>query len=155
MHKNLKKILLLVVMAAWLLFMWRLSSADGKETLNDSMRLTRKVAALFYENPTDAQLGQLNLHLRKLAHIFLYAVFGLMSAMFWQILLERCRWWGKAALAMLCCTVIAFLDELQKIPIAGRHFSCSESILNAVSAAAVIAIYFALCGLLSRRKKAL
>ena len=151
--RNWKKlIVLLLVMAAWLILMWRLSSADGTETLKESMNLARKVAALLFDSPTDAQLEYLNLLLRKMAHIFLYAVLGLMSGMFWHLLLEHCHIWLRAIPAMLCCTVIAFLDELQKIPIAGRHFSCSESILNAISAAFLILFYFILIHLLSQRK---
>ena len=49
-----------------------------------------------------------------------------------------------------CSTAIAFLDELQKIPIAGRHFDASESMLNAVSAAVVILIYFGIVRCVSR-----
>ncbi len=140
--RNLKKIIaLLVIISAWLLLMWRLSSADGTETLHDSMRLTKKLAAWFYHTPTSEQLNQLNLILRKMAHVFLYAVLGLMSGMFWHLLLERCRIWVQAVPAWICCTAIAFLDELQKIPIDGRHFSAAESMLNAMSAAAAIFIF--------------
>ena len=42
--RNWKKIVgLLVVMAVWLGLMWRLSTADGTETLQDSMRFARKI----------------------------------------------------------------------------------------------------------------
>mgnify|MGYP000496148793 CR=1 FL=1 len=87
--RNWKKIVgLLVVMAVWLGLMWRLSTADGTETLQDSMRFARKIGSWIYESPTVQQLNHLNLLLRKLAHVFLYAILGGMMALLWQLLLE-------------------------------------------------------------------
>ena len=133
-----------VILVGWLTLMWRLSSADGTETLQDSMRIAKKLGSLLFDAPTQAQLNRLNLILRKLAHIFLYAVLGLIVAMLWDLLFDRFQIWLRAVLSFVCCTIVAFLDELQKIPIAGRHFSASESILNAVSAWIVISLYFLL-----------
>ena len=121
--RNWKKIVgLLVVMAVWLGLMWRLSTADGTETLQDSMRFARKIGSWIYESPTVQQLNHLNLLLRKLAHVFLYAILGGMMALLWQLLLELHRIGWRILGAAACSTTIAFLDELQKIPIAGRHF---------------------------------
>lgn len=55
-------------------------------------------------------------------------------ALLWQLLLELHRIGWRILGAAACSTTIAFLDELQKIPIAGRHFDLSESLLNAGSA---------------------
>lgn len=141
--RNLKKVIvLLVVMAAWMVLMWRLSTADGTETLRDSMRFARKIGVWLYETPTIEQLNHLNMLLRKLAHVFLYAVLGSMLALLWQLLLERRNIWLRILPAILCSTVVAFLDELQKIPVNGRHFDCSESLLNAGSATTVIFIFY-------------
>lgn len=142
MRNQKKAIVLLIVMAAWLILMWKLSTANGAETLRDSMRFARKIGCWIYDAPTEAQLNHLNLFLRKMAHVFLYAVLGCIFAMFWQLLLERYAIWKRILPSALCCTAVAFLDELQKIPIAGRHFSCSESFLNAGSALAVILIFY-------------
>ena len=131
---------LLLAIVAWLLLIWRLSSADGTETLHDSMQIARKICAVLYDNPTYEQLSHVNLKLRKLAHIFLYLVLGGFSTLFWHLLIERWSPWTRSIPAFLCCTVIAFLDELQKIPIEGRHFSLSESILNAGSALCMIVL---------------
>ena len=142
--RNWKKIVgMLLIMAVWLGLMWRLSTENGTETLKDSMRFARKFGAWIYGEPTAAQLDHLNLVLRKMAHVFLYAVFGGMLAVFWQLLLRHKVWRILGAIG--CSTAIAFLDELQKIPIAGRHFDASESMLNAVSAAVVIFRYCPVC----------
>ena len=147
--RNWKKIVgMLLIMAVWLGLMWRLSTENGTETLKDSMRFARKFGAWIYGEPTAAQLDHLNLVLRKMAHVFLYAVFGGMLAVFWQLLLRHKVWRILGAIG--CSTAIAFLDELQKIPIAGRHFDASESMLNAVSAAVVILIYFGIVRCVSR-----
>lgn len=146
--RNWKKILVLLgIMAAWLLLMWRLSTANGAETLRDSMRFARKIGGWLYDSPTAEQLNHLNLILRKLAHVFLYAVLGGMLAMLWQLVLETRRVWTRILSAVFCSTAVAFLDELQKIPIAGRHFDRGEAFLNACSAAAVILCFYAVTGL--------
>lgn len=151
--RNWKKIVgLLVVLAVWLGLMWRLSTADGTEMLQDSMRFARKIGSWIYESPTVQQLNHLNLLLRKLAHVFLYAILGGMMALLWQLLLELHRIGWRILGAAACSTTIAFLDELQKIPIAGRHFDFSESLLNAGSALVVILLFFGIAGLLSRKK---
>ncbi len=151
--RNWKKVIaLLAVMAVWLGLMWRLSTENGTETLKDSMRFARKIGGWLYDAPTEAQLSHLNLVLRKLAHVFLYAVLGGMSALLWHLLLELHHIWLRIVCAAGCCTVIAFLDELQKIPIAGRHFDFSESLLNAGSAAAVILLFFTVVWLCTRMR---
>lgn len=141
--RNQKKVIALVItMAVWLLLMWRLSTADGTETLHDSMRFAQKIGKWIYDTPTAEQLNHLNLFLRKLAHVFLFAVLGCIVAMLWQLLLEKFSIWKRILLSIACSTAISFLDELQKIPIVGRHFSCSESLLNAGSAAIVILFFY-------------
>ena len=91
--RNWKKIVgMLLIMAVWLGLMWRLSTENGTETLKDSMRFARKFGAWIYGEPTAAQLDHLNLVLRKMAHVFLYAVFGGMLAVFWQLLLRHKVW---------------------------------------------------------------
>ena len=139
--RNWKKIVgMLLIMAVWLGLMWRLSTENGTETLKDSMRFARKFGAWIYGEPTAAQLDHLNLVLRKMPHVFLYAVFGGMLAVFWQLLLRHKVWRILGAIG--CSTAIAFLDE--------RHFDASESMLNAVSAAVVILIYFGIVRCVSR-----
>ncbi|MCC8111434.1 MAG: VanZ family protein [Ruminococcus sp.] len=142
MQKRIKTSIISIIMIGLLLLMWRLSSADGTETLEDSMRVTKKVAVWLFGSATEGQLDHLNMVIRKLAHVFLYMIFGLIVSIFWDLLWWKHRLWTRAILAFGCCTVIAFIDELQKIPISGRHFSASESMLNAVSADGVILLYF-------------
>lgn len=156
MRKKKKRIIvgiLIVVIAAWLILMWRLSTADGTATLRDSMRFARRICTWLYGEPTYEQLSHVNLILRKFAHVFLYLILGGISAVLWQLLLERISIWKRMIPAIICCTAIAFLDELQKIPIVGRHFSCSESFLNAASAALMILLCTCVVFLLDRKRK--
>lgn len=153
MKNKMKIAILLIFLLLWLFLMWRLSSADGTETLRDSLWLANKIGAWIYDTPTPAQLNELNMHLRKLAHVFLYVVFGGISAMLWHLILEKFAIWKRVIPAVLCCTIIAFLDELHKIPIAGRHFDFSESVLNAGSAMAIILCFFFGTWIVEKRKK--
>ncbi len=152
--KNKTKIAsLLLFLLIWLFLMWKLSSADGTETLRDSLWFANKIGAWIYDTPTPTQLNALNMHLRKLAHVFLYVVFGGISAMLWHLILEKFAIWKQVLPAFLCCTTIAFLDELHKIPIAGRHFDFSESVLNAGSATITIFCFFLGVWIHKKRKK--
>ncbi len=155
MQRKIKFVVLACILIAWLFFMWRLSSADGTQTLQDSMRIANKIGKWLFDSPSQAQLSHLNMILRKMAHIFLYMVLGLIFAMFWDLLFERFSIWKRTIPSLACCTGIAFLDELQKIPIDGRHFSSSESVLNAVSAAAIILLYFIFIWIINLHKKKL
>ena len=111
--RNWKKIVgLLVVLAVWLGLMWRLSTADGTETLQDSMRFARKIGSWIYESPTVQQLNHLNLLLRKLAHVFLYAILGGMMALLWQLLLELHRIGWRILGAAACSTTIAETESI-------------------------------------------
>ncbi len=133
---------LLLILILWLGLMWRLSAADGTETLRDSMAIAQKLGQWLYDTPTAAQLSQLNLHLRKLAHIFLYGILGVLFGLFFQLLWIKRPLHQRFSAAAACTTAIAFLDELQKIPISGRHFDLEESLLNAFSALIVLLLYF-------------
>ncbi|MFR4477167.1 MAG: hypothetical protein ACLT3Y_08120 [Ruminococcus callidus] len=99
-----------------------------------------KIGSWIYESPTVQQLNHLNLLLRKLAHVFLYAILGGMMALLWQLLLELHRIGWRILGAAACSTTIAFWTNC-KIPIAGRHFDFSESLLNAGSARGHSAVF--------------
>ena len=51
-----KILILLLLMGGWLVLMWRLSAANGTETLKDSMRFAKKIGALLYQNPQQNSL---------------------------------------------------------------------------------------------------
>lgn len=142
MKRRNKIIFFWVISLLWLLLMWRLSSADGGKTLEDSMKFAKIIARIFYDNPNFEQLNQINLFLRKCAHIFLYIVLGFLASAFWNTILERKKMYLRGITAFICCTIIAFADELQKLPIPGRHFDFGESVLNTASSGVVILFLF-------------
>ncbi len=142
-RKKIATIVLAIITIGWLVLMWRLSSADGMQTVADSMGITQKLANLFWENPTATQIADLHMAVRKAAHIVLYFIFGIFLWLFWDMALaERCRRRARGYGYLLLpsfiaggmAIILAFADELHKIPIDGRHFSLSELILNAVCA---------------------
>ena len=142
MKRKKKLIFLVVILAVWLFLMLHLSSANGKTTLQESMALSEFLGKWIYHTPSEAQLHTLNLHLRKLAHVFLYLIFGGLNAILWNLLLEKHALWKRTVPAIVLSIFVAFADELHKIPIAGRHFSFSEFVLNAVSACITILLLF-------------
>ncbi|WP_455249507.1 VanZ family protein [Ruminococcus sp.] len=142
MKRKKKLIFLVVILAVWLFLMLHLSSANGKTTLQESMALSEFLGKWIYHTPSETQLHALNLHLRKLAHVFLYLIFGGLNAILWNLLLEKHALWKRTVPAIVLSIFVAFADELHKIPIAGRHFSFSESVLNAVSACITILLLF-------------
>lgn len=137
----------------WLGTIFLLSSQNGLETTSLSMSIARKLAGFLWENATRSQIARLHLLLRKLAHVFLYAVLGLMAAMFWDLVLDRVPAFVRAGTAILCCAGIGFLDERLKIFVPGRHYDVTEFYLNAAAAAVIIVLYFILVWLLWRRRR--
>ena len=118
MKRKKKLIFLVVILAVWLFLMLHLSSANGKTTLQESMALSEFLGKWIYHTPSEAQLHTLNLHLRKLAHVFLYLIFGGLNAILWNLLLEKHALWKRTVPAIVLSIFVAFADELHKIPIA-------------------------------------
>lgn len=143
MGRTIKGVFLFLFLFAWLYLMHVLSTADGEETLEQSMALAEKIADKFFGEYSDTFLEYLNNIIRKLAHVAIYLILGFLVAAIWDFLLcnhLKVRW--RALFSLITTSAIAFLDEYQKIPISGRHFDKEEVVLNAVCAAAVVICYF-------------
>ncbi len=125
----MKKIVLIILAVVWLVVMFALSSADGSQTVVESRAVYHFLMRIFGENIT-------HMGVRKAAHVFLYAVFGLLLFLVWSIK----PLWARALASVGCAVAIAFIDELHKIPITGRHFSLGDSLLNVGAAVVGIAV---------------
>lgn len=129
------------VFVIWLILMFSLSSANGTETLKDSSFFAEPFAKILYGAPTFAQVLAVNIAMRKLAHVFLYGILGGIAFLFANLILARKSLILQGMVTIFFCTIVAFGDELHKIPIAGRHFDLGESFLNMGSSVVVILLF--------------
>ena len=112
----------------WLLICVALSSQNGEASGKLSVSIARFLTKLLYL--PDAKISDLNKGLRLAAHIFSFFVLcGLFSIASSITFYER-------ATAFLWpvpfCALFAFLDEIRKAAIPGRHCSITEAWLNAL-----------------------
>lgn len=101
----------------WFLFMTYLSHQDGEHTSRTSRDL---VKLLFHSHNVEI----INAYVRKAAHIIVFLVLSLLSG-FTMFLFETTN------LYLIPLQLIwAYLDELTKRTIRGRHFSWTDVLLN-------------------------
>ena len=111
---------------SWLVICIAVSSQTGEASGKLSMSIARLLARLFYLS--DAVLPDLNRGLRLAAHIFSFFVlcglFSMASAMTFYRHTTAFLW------PVPFCILFAFLDEIRKTAIPGRHCSMAEACLN-------------------------
>lgn len=120
-------------LVAWLGVIYYLSSQNGEQTAQTSLALTHKLAAFVFENPTDAQLADFHMILRKFAHLFLFFLLGSLTTWVSAVTFPK----GKGILSgyyvlisMGMTLAAGYFDEWHKQFIAGRHFDFAETMLN-------------------------
>jgi VanZ family protein len=115
-----------ILVAIWLAICFGLSSQTGEETGKLSLTIARFVAAIF--NLADTSVVDINSWLRTLAHIACFFVLsGLMSG---ACATTFSTHFSAFAWPLLPCVFFAFLDEIRKSNIPGRHCSIPEAWLN-------------------------
>lgn len=147
--KNL--MVLSIVMIGWLLLIFFLSSQDGTQTTNLSMFWAEKAADIFYSNPTLAEIQSVHIHIRKIAHIVLFAGLGMLTYMLIAqgtcCKVKKGRIWISAVVALAFVACCGFFDEWHKQFVAGRHFQIEEAALNVWSGIVGIVVVGILIGL--------
>ncbi len=140
-------ILMWLLTGAWLSVCLVLSSQTGVETTALSQRIAHFLARLLRRS--DAAVRGLHGGLRTFAHFACFFVLcdlmsGALSATF---PIRKCAYlWS-----LLPCVAFAFLDEMRKASIPGRHCSIPEACLNAVGCLLGCAAFRIVLGLLRRR----
>lgn len=124
---------IILVCTLWILaFIWLtvcigLSSQSGKETGELSTSIARFGAGTF--NLPSTSILILNKKLRTVAHVVCFFVLsGLMGAACAVTFPART---ASFSWPLLPCVLFAFMDEIHKVNIPGRHCSISEAWLNA------------------------
>lgn len=90
----------------WMLLIFFLSSQDGEQTAKLSLAIS-EFLSLFGGGGTEEAAAQTHMEIRKLAHIILFLVLGVISYLlvFYGMLPEAMRW--KRGISMLTAFVIA------------------------------------------------
>lgn len=130
--KNISPLLCLITLL-WMLAIFLLSSQDGEQTARASGGLAQTIAGILYHQPTEQQIGQVHVVLRKSAHIGLFFILGVLSYAAAANTLGRLRpnkRWPSLVLALALTSLYGFFDEWHKQFIGGRHFDTGETLLN-------------------------
>ncbi len=120
----------------WLVLMLVLSSQTGTQTSELSGGIATTIANIFYKDPTSQQIYSVNLLIRKLAHIAIFLILGMLitTVFLTTFLPESIN--SIAILSILSVVItfgIGFLDEWRKQFVDGRHFDSTELILNFIA----------------------
>lgn len=146
LKSKLLPLLLCLVTILWIIGIFTLSSQDGEQTAKASGGMAQTTAALLYKQPTEQQVDQVHVVLRKVAHIGLFFILGLLSYAAAANTLGRKRpnkRWPSLILALALTSLYGFFDEWHKQFIAGRHFDIGETILNIVCGLVGVLVAFA------------
>lgn len=80
---TLKQKLILIILwlltILWIFFIFTLSSQNGAQTAQTSGGIAKDVAKKIYKQPTKPQVNKLHFNIRKLAHVGLFFILGLLS----------------------------------------------------------------------------
>lgn len=126
--------MLMLCTIGWFCFMTYLSHQSGKATAELSMGITKKIIEFF-------QLGHYNeIHnlMRKLAHPFVFSIFTIL------VLFMLVQKWNNKKILIFAITFMglwAWIDEITKLLIPGRHFSWYDVLLNLLGVVIGILIF--------------
>ena len=107
-----------ILVAAWVFVIFSFSSQSGEGSSKQSSRVIEAVAAVTYPSfhelePSLKQeiINSLQLPVRKLAHLLEYALLGCLLYFALESVNRRGITKHKVLLALVCCFVLAVLDE--------------------------------------------
>lgn len=139
----------LILLIAWGSVMLILSSQNGEQTAGLSYTIAEKLSAFIYGNADFAKINFVHTVIRKLAHVGIYAVFGvviyLLTVSFHR--LKNALGVVISSAAVVCFSV---LDELHKLTISGRHCDIEDICLNILGGVIGIAVVWIICMLIGK-----
>ncbi|MFI3227130.1 MAG: VanZ family protein [Clostridia bacterium] len=138
MKKNTKTLLpvLIIALIFWIGIIFLLSSQNGEQTFNLSNGVSSNIIDVFFKGMTQAESVKIHEYLRKVAHISLFGVLGMLLSLIFNIIFSEKGKWGYIIsffISVFCFSGIAFFDEWRKQFIDGRHFDMIDVKLNLVS----------------------
>lgn len=149
---NIKRIVLWLLLAAWMCVIFSFSAMDAPASEGLSGRITEKAVMAFMpgykELPQDMQtavLEKAEYAVRKLAHASEFAVLGILAGLVLFSYKKTLRF--QITAAFLLCIAYAASDEAHQILVSGRSPQVTDVLIDAGGAAAGIV----LAVLISRR----
>lgn len=126
MTKKLIFVILCLCCIGWLSLIFHLSAEDGEKTADTSMRIAEKISGVLYSSPTVEQTAEIHYMVRKAAHVILFFVLGVLSALTGLTVLHFCPapWVRYVIFAAVFCLLlgVGWMDEWHKQFIEGRHY---------------------------------
>lgn len=119
-------VLLWAVSIFWLLLLVLLSSQNGTQTAQTSLKLTLFLVQLFHLG--SQHIRQLDRLLRTLAHFGVFFVLGGLAIATARQTWPKGKRMGLKVIAI--CAFVGVMDEVKKLMISGRHLSWTEAGLN-------------------------
>jgi VanZ family protein len=152
---NLTKYLLWLLTILWILLIFTLSSQNGPQTAQTSGGIAKDVAEIIYQKPTEPQVNKVHFNIRKLAHVGLFLILGVLSfsASATSLGWKKKRKYIAMATASVITLSYGFFDEWHKQFIGGRHFQLDEAVLNMMSGAVGVGVTVVMCIILYNIKK--
>lgn len=120
----------------WMVLIFCLSSQSGQQSTEAGIGIAEKAAEILYTQPTGQQVHTVHFNIRKLAHIGLFFVLGVLAFLAFSIQMNARQKWVSVLVSVLLISIFGFFDEWHKLFIAGRHFDIGEVFLNVLSGAA-------------------
>lgn len=134
---------------AWLMVCDAVSSQTGEASGELSMSIARFLATLFHLS--DAEIPGLNKGLRLCAHFVSFFVLSGLFSMAFSTTFHR---YAAAFIWPLpVCVLLAFLDEIRKAGIPGRHCSIAEAWLNTLGCVVGFAVSGGILWVIRRRNR--
>ena len=137
MTKRLVFFVLCLCCIGWLGLIFHLSTENGEKTADTSMKIAEKISGMLYSSPTQEQVQSVHHAVRKLAHVVMFFVFGVLISVtgIYISSLWRKPWAAVAALVIgfILIVGVGWLDEWHKQFIEGRHYQLGEAIINIIS----------------------
>lgn len=130
--RNIWLVIIWIVNISWLVFIISLSRQTGEETASLSLSIADYIYSVFSNMSIEMEFDTFHSLLRKTAHFGIYFISG--ALMFGALLLTFFRKKRRLPMAFASsigiCTLIAVVDELQKLWIDGRHLHWGEVLIN-------------------------
>lgn len=129
--KNVARIMI-VVLFAWVVLMFLLSSQDGGQTARTSEGIAYHLTKLVFGTTDSVVVEYVNTMLRKGAHIVLYFVLAVLLGIVTKRIAKGIPYGVRMSLAYLFLLFCCFFDEWHKQFIMGRHNDPRDVRLNII-----------------------